>query len=432
MPVIPIRGVHLDLKGLPPTRPRLLELLALFAAARFNCLLVEWEDAFPWTCDARFRSETAYTLDDVDAFHHRARELGLAVIPLVQSLGHMETPLRIDDYAPLRELPDRIDGLNPLAPRARELVQRMVDDVIERSGPITHFHLGGDEAFTFGQHPDTRQYIAEHGRASLYLHHVRPILESLNARGIRPILWHDMMREWDERSLARLAELADVMVWAYQDGPDEAMMERFQRAGVVVWGASAYKGADSRGDAELPNVARRTANALAWAGVATRQRLAGVIATGWSRYQTTRVQCEPIDGALDSLIRTAGAFHDGHDIGALAAERSLASIGELESFRACHGALARLSEARRSAWEFVRLYGEQVSLERDPKRRGSGVTEELVRLAREQVSAADIAAVAVRAAMSERVPRVWIESFLAERLDPLKNHFSDMNRVNRY
>src|SRR5688500_16926012 len=149
MPVIPIRGVHLDLKGLPPTAPRLLELLELFAAARFNCLLVEWEDSFPWTCDPRFRAATAYTAADVAAFHRRARQLGLNVIPLVQSLGHMETPLRIADYAPLRELPDRIDGLNPLAPGARELVARMVDDVLaaavegaaQSGGPaVTHVH----------------------------------------------------------------------------------------------------------------------------------------------------------------------------------------------------------------------------------------------------------------------------------------------------
>ena len=428
MPVIPLRGAHLDLKGLPPTPPRLLELLDLFAAARFNCVLVEWEDSFPWTCDPRFRTETAYTIADIDAFHRRARELGLAVIPLVQCLGHMETPLRIDDYAPLRELPERIDGLNPLAPGARELVERMVDDVVARTGPITHLHLGGDEAFTFGQHPDTRDYIAQHGRASLYLHHVRPILQSLKARRIRPILWHDMMREWDERSLAELAGLADVMVWAYQGGPDEATIARFQSAGVTVWGASAYKGADSRGDAELPDVARRAANALAWIDIAARRPLAGVIATGWSRYQTTRVQCEPIDAALDSLLRTAGVFHDGHDIGAAGAEALLASTGELDTFRACHSALARLSDARRSAWEFIRLYHEQVSLERrDAKRQGSGVTQELLRLAREPIRAAETAADAVRAAMFDRVPQVWVESFLSERIEPLRDQLRRTN-----
>jgi hexosaminidase len=421
MPVLWRRGVHLDLKGLPPTPARLLKLLDLFAAARFRCVLVEWEDSFPWTCDPRFRSETAYTPDEIDVFHRRARELGLQIVPLVQSLGHMETPLRIDHYAPLRELPDRIDGLNSLAPGARELVQRMVDDVVARTGPITHFHLGGDEAFTFGQNPQTRQYVAEHGRASLYLHHVRPILQSLNARRICPILWHDMMRDWDDASVAELAGMADVMVWSYQDSPDEAVIERFERAGVVVWGASAYKGADSRGDAEIPDVPRRTANALVWAEVAARHRLAGVIATGWSRYQTTRVQCEPIDGALDSLVRTGAALHDGRDIGQAAAESLLASIGELDTFRACHGSLARFSESHRSASECLRLLDQQLNLERrDPRRRsGGGVAPEMLRVAREHLAATHVAADAVLRALEGLVPAVWIESFLAERIEPL-------------
>jgi len=429
MPIIPLRGVHLDLKGLPPTPPRLLKLLDLFAAARFNCVLVEWEDQFPWTCDPRFRSETAYRVADVDGFHRRARELGLAVIPLVQSLGHMETPLRITDYAPLRELPDRIDGLNPLAAGARELVERMVDDVRARSGAITHFHLGGDEAFSFGRHPDTRAYIARHGKASLYLHHVRPILESLNAQRIRPILWHDMMREWDDASLAEIGALADVMVWAYQGSPDDSLIERFRRAGVTAWGASAWKGADSRGDAELPDVAARVANALAWARVASRHPLAGIVATGWSRYQTTRVQCEPIDGALDALVRSAAAFRDGHDIGAATAESLLASVGELRTFDACRSALARFSEARRSVWELVRLFYEQRSLEnRDPRRKGSGVRQELLHLVDEQLAATKSAADGVRAAMTDLVPPVWIESFLAERIEPLIERLEEVKR----
>jgi hexosaminidase len=420
MPLIPIRGVHLDLKGLPPTPSRLLKLLDLFAAARLNCVLVEWEDSFPWECDPRFRGQTAYSIAEIDAFHRRARELDLEVIPLVQSLGHMETPLRIENYAPLRELPDRIDGLNPLAPGSRELVQRMVDDVVAGSGAITHFHLGGDEAFTFGQHRDTRAYVARHGKASLYLHHVRAIAESLRARGIRPILWHDMLCEWDDASLAEIAGLADVMVWAYQGAPDEAVIERFVQAGVTVWGASAFKGADSRGDAELPDVARRTANALAWADVVRRHALAGVVATGWSRYQTCRMQCEPIDGALDALVRTAAVFHDGQDAGAAAAESFLTSVGEMETLHVCRNALARFGELRRSTWELIRLALEQETIERhDERRRSSGVKEELLRLARERLTATQSAGVAVCDALADLVPSVCAASFVAERMEPI-------------
>jgi len=427
MSLVPVRGVHLDLKGLPPTPQRLLQLLNLFTASRFNCVLAEWEDAFPWDCDPRFRSDAAYTVDDVDAFHRRARELDLRVIPLVQSLGHMEMPLRISDYAPLREVPDRCDGINPLAPGARELVGRMIDDVVARSGPITHLHVGGDEAFTFAHHPDTRAYVAQHGAAGLYLHHIRPVMESLNARGIRPIVWHDMMCDWDERSLAEVARLADVMVWKYQDGPDDAMLERFARAGVAVWGASAYKGADSRGDAELPDVPRRIANARAWHAVAARRQLRGLIATGWSRYQAARVQCEPIDGALDSLVRTASVFHAGDDIGEVAAARFLASIGEIQ-FPACRSALSRLTVARRSAWEYVRLFREQCSLERrDPRRQGSGVLHELRRLAHEHLTATRSAAADVRAALAAGLPPSAIESFLAERVTPLMEQVQNLD-----
>ena len=100
-PVVPVRCVHLDLKGFPPTPQRLEGLLRVFAAARFNAVLVEWEDSFPWTVDEWFRSETAYAPEQVRAFAARAAELGIEVIPLVQCLGHMETALRPDAFVPV-------------------------------------------------------------------------------------------------------------------------------------------------------------------------------------------------------------------------------------------------------------------------------------------------------------------------------------------
>ena len=54
-----IRALHLDLKGLPPTADRLMALPRIAAVGGYNALLVEWEDAFPWVCDSRFRSPTA-------------------------------------------------------------------------------------------------------------------------------------------------------------------------------------------------------------------------------------------------------------------------------------------------------------------------------------------------------------------------------------
>ena len=121
-PVVPQRGVHMYLAGLPPTPDRFVQLLKLFAAARYNVVVIEWDDSFPWTVDPRFRSPTAYTPEDIRRFSGNRAALGLELIPQVQCLGHMETPLGVPGYEHLREVPNTSSGLNPLNPKARELV----------------------------------------------------------------------------------------------------------------------------------------------------------------------------------------------------------------------------------------------------------------------------------------------------------------------
>jgi len=435
VPAVPIRGVHLDLKGVPPTAERLVGLLKVIAAARYNAVLVEWEDAFPWTIDARFRSETAYTPDQVQRFHAEAADLGIEVIPLVQCLGHMETPLSVADYRPLREVPHRSDVLNPLAPGARDLVRRMVDDVIALTpvdapgAGLKHFHLGGDEAWSFGTHPDTRAYVEEHGKGALYLHHVEPILDALNERGIRPILWHDMMRDWDGESLRSLAAKADLMMWGYGGDPlamrdhcNAEMMQRFLDGGLTLWGATAYKGGDGH-DVDLPDLARRRQNALGWTQAAARYPMKGIIATAWSRYSTHNVQCEPIDAALHSLVNVGVILHDGAppNGGIDACIEALEELGERETFEACRAAMERLTDARRRGWTAVsHLRQAIVTATEDARRRGSSVTIRRLEALRRAVALAEEAAGDTRRAFAGLMEPIWIERYLNERIVPLR------------
>ncbi|MDH7571914.1 MAG: family 20 glycosylhydrolase, partial [Armatimonadota bacterium] len=349
--MVAVRGVHLDLKGVPPTASHLCNLLDVLQAARYNAVLVEWEDMFPWSVDPRFRCETAYTPEEVARFHAEAARRGIEVIPLVQCLGHMETPLSVPGYEPLREVPHRSDVLNPLAPGARDLVVRMVEDVLAQTPGARYFHLGGDEAWSFGTHPHTQAFVERYGKGALYLQHVEPILDLLNARGVRPILWHDMMREWDGEALRRLAAKADLCVWGYQGHPDTTRshfnsrnIERFKEHGLTLWGGTAYKGADGH-NADLPVIENRQANALAWIEVARRYGFVGVFNTAWSRYSTHDVQNEPIDGALDSLVNLGVILHDGEapEGGIEACRAALAEVGMKEHFDACSSALRDLT-----------------------------------------------------------------------------------------
>lgn len=440
-PAIGIRALHLDLKGLPPTPERLLQLLDTMAVARYNAVLVEWEDMFPWTCDVRFRCATAYTASDVRRFHDKAQSLGIEIIPLVQCLGHMETPLKFPEYAHMREVPERPDVLNPLAPGARELVERMVDDVLAALPDVKHFHLGGDEAWTFGSHPDTKAYIEAHGKGALYMQHVEPLLDKLLAKGIRPILWHDMMIHWDSDSLHHLKDKADLCVWGYAGHPANidpkrhyhiSHIRRFCEHGVTLWGATAYKGADGS-DSELPNFNTRLANIKAWTEVAQEFQMKGAIATAWSRYNTMLTQVEPIDAALDLLVLAGQMLHDGKtpDNPAAVCEQLLQLAGEQERFQACRAPLAEFARAKNAAWEQVRLVRETLAcINLDADRKGSPSLNAGYTNLQNQVRKMEAKSAEIVQAYAGLVPDIWIKRFVGDRVLALQNEIADLeNRM---
>jgi hexosaminidase len=428
-PAVSVRGVHLDLKGLPPTPKRMLELLELIAAARYNAVLAEWEDMFPWTFDKNFRSPYCYTAKDIRSFHQAATKLGIEFIPLVQCMGHMETPLNVAKYKRLRELPFDCFGLNPLAKGAKELVQGMVDDVIALMPGLKHFHLGGDEAWTMGRHPDTKAFIEKHGKAKLYLQHVEPILENLNARGIRPILWHDMMSEWDAEALKALAPKADLLTWGYGGHPDNCQyhcntryLKKFHENGITLWGGTAYKGADGH-NVDLPVIRNREENALAWMDIASRFSYKGVITTAWSRYSTHRVQCEPIDACLDSLVEQGIILHDGKapEGGIETCVKFLEAVGEKARFEACKKSMEKLSSLRQRAWRNIQNLHEQLALsEKNPIRRGSFAECGELRNLRNTVKEADAIAAEAKKIFAGLAPKLSMQEYLDSRIDPLK------------
>jgi hypothetical protein len=344
----------------------------------------------------------------------------------------METPLSVSGYEKLREVPDKSGCLNPLAPGSRQLIQGMVDDVLKLMPDVKQFHLGGDEAWELGQNPKSKAFIEKHGKGALYLHHVEPILDSLNARNIRPILWHDMMIDWDSKSLKSLAKKSDLMTWGYGGDP-EAMKEhcnteiikRFGEHGIVLWGATAYKGAEGF-NVDLPDIAGRAENAKAWARVAQRFEYKGVVATAWSRYNLYRVQCVPIDSALDSLVNVGVILHDGTDpAGGLdACVNALAELGEKKRFEACKKAMTRLASTRKRGWELVQQVREQIVLCKiDPRRTSARSKVEGLKYLKYlywDVTKVERIGDEIRQSFDGLMPKVFIEEYIATRVTPLR------------
>ena len=441
-PVVPIRGIHFDMKGTPPTPRRLLELLDLCAGLRINCVLVEWEDSFPWRRYPELKSPTAYIPELVRAFLKRAREHGIEVIPLVQCFGHSENVLRHNRFRAMRELKNDFSEYCPSNPGSARLVIGLVDDVLALSGgSIRRFHLGGDEAWHMGSCPKCKSAIRRGGKDGLYLGHVGPILDHLNARGIRPILWDDMMRKWPIQGLKALGRRADLMAWSYEADPvnpgshlQESHLANFRKAGIRVWGASAYKGGDGAFD-DLPVLKARVANNQAWARLSRKYGLLGVVATAWGRYNTFMSPCETIEASLDALVLTALIMWNGRP----PAEPEKAVRAFLRGFKG--GRDLRILERCRKAgydlsnWQAWDLKWNLEMLERaahlngEPDRVNPAFVPAAIVNIRKAVMKGRKLGKAFVLAHQGLVPLHWLRLYAESRVRPIERRFADIKRL---
>jgi hexosaminidase len=370
----------------------------------------------------------------VRKFAQEAKARRIEIIPLVQTLGHMETPLSLPEYAHLREIPYRSDCLNPLAKGAQRLVAAMIFDVLTLLPDVKRFHLGGDESWTFGKAPDTAKFVKKHGKAALYRRHIEPILHMLADRGVRPILWSDMMHDWPMAELRQFAKRVDLCPWGYRGHPDQwqfhsatKYIERFAQAGATLWGATAYKGGEGH-NTDLADFAVREENAKAWAEVGARFGSVGLFATAWSRYSTHRMQDDPIDAHLDTLVHVGLILSTGRAPGREKCLEVLEELGETKRFEACRAALEKLAKARQLGWRAVQWTREQiVTSTEDPRRRGSGMTLRFLLDLRRALYEASDASQEMQKAFRGLMPPVWIDRYLSERIEPLMEEYAALD-----
>ncbi|MDA0991615.1 MAG: beta-N-acetylhexosaminidase [Verrucomicrobia bacterium] len=311
--------VHLDFKGAPPKVAYLCDLFPRLKAWGATGVCLEWEDMLPFEGPiAVIRNAVAYSRDEVDRLLTAARKSELSVVPLVQTFGHLEFMLRHDEFAGYREDPSSTADLCPFHPGAGDLIRAYIDQVIEMHPGIQTLHLGGDEVWSLGTHPATRQHIEEHGKPSAFLHHMVPLFEHVRARGLQALFWDDMIRSWPVEALTSIGKRAAPVVWTYRPNvatelpPD--LWTRYEAAGILSWAASAFKGADGT-DTIWPIGEDRIANHASWIECARQTPVEGIILTGWSRHNYYAVLCALLPAGLPTLalalrVLETGPFDD--------------------------------------------------------------------------------------------------------------------------
>ena len=88
---------------------------------------------------------TAYSLQDISALLQAAKDNNLGVIPLVQTFGHLEFVLKLEQFKNMREEPAYPQSLCPSLGKAVDMVRTMVTQIMEIHKDSTHIHIGCDE-----------------------------------------------------------------------------------------------------------------------------------------------------------------------------------------------------------------------------------------------------------------------------------------------
>ncbi|XP_077291464.1 hexosaminidase D-like [Arctopsyche grandis] len=352
------RLIHLDLKGAPPKISYIEKLFPILRDWGATGILLEWEDTFPYMKDLKplgglsessFATGAPYTFVEARQILDIAAECGLSVIPLVQTLGHMEFVLKYPEWSGLRELENFPSSMCPSQPEALPLVRNMLRQVIalHRPSELQYIHIGADEVWHMGLCVNCSRRASEskYGKAVLFLEHITAIARFLKETHphIKVIMWDDMLRNLETNILQEyeMGSLVEPMVWHYnarehfQLGPP--LWDKFSCVFPRIWAASAFKGAT--GSCQLlPVIKHHVSNHEAWLSEIEQhgskiQKFVGIAFTGWSRYDHYATLCELLPVSLPSLMACLKVwFGNGHYHGSSLVRRNHSTLMQETEF----------------------------------------------------------------------------------------------------
>ena len=208
---------HFDFNFLNPRVDYLHAWIDRLADLGYTGIVWELEDKVQWqTCPECVWPE-AMSREELQGLLAHARERGMTNIPLLQTIGHAEYVLKHEPYIGWRENPERHDCYCTSRPEVRAFLARWIAEYLEIFGEIEHFHLGGDEAYQFASCEVCKAAAEATSRNALYAEHIRELAAPIQARGIKPGIWCDMVLHHPEQMDAIPADIV-IWDWNYWDG----------------------------------------------------------------------------------------------------------------------------------------------------------------------------------------------------------------------
>lgn len=172
-----------------PTVDKLQALMPMLAMMGYDCLMLYSEDAYPTVSTAYFgHMRGRYTRDELQALDQKAQCFGLELIPCIQTLAHLSSPLRWAAFSGIAE-----DEATLLV--GEEKTYQFIEELIAACADTFHskrIHIGQDEAWNLGLGAYLRKN-GYHAKTQIMREHLARVNEIVRRYGLEPMMWSDML-----------------------------------------------------------------------------------------------------------------------------------------------------------------------------------------------------------------------------------------------
>src|SRR5438270_6844167 len=143
----PVRGFHLDLRVQVMTMDALRSFVSKLGKEGINTIVMEWEATYPFEKHPLIPNRYAYSKEEVISFIKYCNSLGIDVIPLQQSFGHVEYILRNERYKELREDQKDYSQVCPLKNKQDRALFTDLYNVLVYYYSYIYLHIGVDVVY---------------------------------------------------------------------------------------------------------------------------------------------------------------------------------------------------------------------------------------------------------------------------------------------
>jgi hexosaminidase len=236
-----IRGFHLDLRIQVMPMPALKTFAKTLSEQGINTLIMEWEGTYPFQKHPLIANRYAYSRAEIIDFIKYCKGLGVEVIPLQQSFGHVEYILRNERYRELRE--DQKD-YSQVCPLQRGLDSALFSDLYKELASThtsKYIHIGGDETYLLGHDERCKAMVEKEGKSKLYIDYITMLCKIVIGLGKQPVLWADIALKYPQ-AIALLPKGTVLVDWNYGWSMDNfGDHEKLVESGYEIWGAPSLR-----------------------------------------------------------------------------------------------------------------------------------------------------------------------------------------------